>query len=1116
MASASLSGALRETLALFDTAGTPQTTSEVAGNLDIGRRSTYNRLNRLVEQGFLQTKKVGGNGRVWWRPVDTAVAGGPFWDGVPESLVAGLTGSDTAVFIIDEEDTVTWVNDAVEGYFGFEPEAVLGVERRHVVENRVAPRIEDSETFAERLLSPEGADTDHSEWQVTAGPDHENRRLEYRSEPIETGALAGGRVECFHDVTAQRCSTEDHCGDCKQFHQLVEVVEEYAIFALDTEGRVQTWNDGARRIKGYEADEIVGDHVSTFYTPEDREDGLPERNLSAAATRGSIEAEGWRLRDDGSRFWAKVTITAIYDDSGNLDGYLKVTQDMTERREYERSLAEQAQRLEARRDDLETELDEIFERIDDAFFALNEQFRFEYVNERAVAHFGRSESELLDRNVWDVLDVDDDDPIIDRFETAMATQESTSFERYSNMLDIWAAVTVYPSLTGLSIYFRDISDRKERERRLQRYEQTIETIWDGVVTVDDDDRFVMVNEAFCELTGYSRRELLGERVTLIYDSTVEPRAKSLSDEVLSNNRAFANLEFDLETATGETVPVEARFGPYQLGDGSTGQTGVIRDISGRIERERELAESEHRYRTLIENFPNGAVALVDDKLRYVTVGGRPLKEADTTIDELEGVPLTETLPSEIADFLVPNYEAALDGDTSKVVQEIGEQIYQFHFIPVRDSDGNVFAALGMSQEITEDRERQRELERQREQLAALNNLNDTVREITDAIINQSTRSEIESIVCEHLAAADSYEFAWIGDVDVATQTVKLRTEAGVDGYLDGTTISVDPDNLRSLGPTGRALRTGELQTAQDVSADTRYEPWHDQAEQYQFQSSAAIPLVHDDSIYGVLNVYADRKNAFENQERMVVRQLGEIIGHAIAATERKRALMSDEVVKLQFRIQNIFDALGIEGSAQGKIRIDHTVPIGNDEFLVYGRATPDAIESADAIVDAVPHWVEVNYRDDDGETPFELRISDPPVLSKVAAMGGSIENAVIEDGDYWMTFHVTPSADIRQIIDTVERTYPEAEMVKRQQTVRPDRSSELELNELLSALTDRQQTCLETAVYSGYFEWPRDSSAEDVAQSIGVSPPTFHEHLRKAQKNVFSSLYSSTVNSPEP
>jgi len=499
----------------------------------------------------------------------------------------------------------------------------------------------------------------------------------------------------------------------------------------------------------------------------------------------------------------------------------------------------------------------------------------------------------------------------------------------------------------------------------------------------------------------------------------------------------------------------------------------------------------------------------------VTVGGRPLEKADTTIDELEGRPLTETLPSEIADFLVPNYEAALDGDTSKVVQEIGEQIYQFHFIPVRDSDGNVFAALGMSQEITEDRERQRELERQREQLAALNNLNDTVREITDAIINQSTRSEIESIVCEHLAAADSYEFAWIGDVDVATQTVKLRTEAGVDGYLDGTTISVDPDNLRSLGPTGRALRTGELQTAQDVSADTRYEPWHDQAEQYQFQSSAAIPLVHDDSIYGVLNVYADRKNAFENQERMVVRQLGEIIGHAIAATERKRALMSDEVVKLQFRIQNIFDALGIEGSAQGKIRIDHTVPIGNDEFLVYGRATPDAIESADAIVDAVPHWVEVNYRDDDGETPFELRISDPPVLSKVAAMGGSIENAVIEDGDYWMTFHVTPSADIRQIIDTVERTYPEAEMVKRQQTVRPDRTSELELNELLSALTDRQQTCLETAVYSGYFEWPRDASAEDVARSIGVSPPTFHEHLRKAQKNVFSSLYSSRVNTPE-
>ncbi len=897
MASSSLHGSLQETLTLFDTAGTPQTTSEIAGNLDIGRRSTYNRLDQLVEQGFLETKKVGGNGRVWWRPADETGASGPGWDGVTESLVAVLTGTDAAVFIIDEDDTVTWVNDAAVQYFGFDRETVLGQERSQVVENRLAPGIEDSGTFTELMLSPEGDYREHSEWHVTAGRDREERSLEYESEPIETGTLAGGRVEFYDEMSGQRWSNRGRYGGPKQFDQLVDVVEEYAIFVLDTEGHIQSWNDGARRIKGYEAEEIVGEHVSTFYTTDDRESGVAEQNLSTAATQGSIEDEGWRVRKDGSRFWANVTITAIYDDTGNLDGYLKVTRDMTDRREYKQSLAEQAEQLEAQRDDLETELDEMFERIDDAFYALNEEFQFEYLNDSAADHFGKPEGELLGQNIWNVLDVDDEDPIIDRFETAMTTQETLSFERYSDILGIWASVNVYPSLTGLSVYFRDISTRKKHEQQLRK--------------------------------------------------------------------------------------------------------------------------SEQRYRTLVENFPNGAVTLVDENLRYITVGGHPVDEADTTTDELEGKPLQETLPSEIANFLLPNYEAALEGETQDVVHEIGEYVYQFHFIPVRDGDGDVIAAMGMSQDITEARERQRKLERQREQLVALNNLNDTVRGITDAVINQSTREEIESIVCERLAAADSYAFAWIGDVDVATQTVTLRTEAGVDGYLDDTTISVDPDDVHSLGPTGRALRTGELQTVQDVTTDASYEPWRDKAEGYDFQSSAAIPLVHDDSIYGVLNLYADRPNAFQNQERTVIRQLGEIIGHAIAAIERKRALMSDEVIELQFRIQNLFDALGIDGSAQGEITMNHTIPIGNDEFLVYGTATQDAIESVDTIVETVPHWVEVTYRDAEGKTVFELRVSDPPILSKVAAMGGSIENAVIEDCDYRMTFHVSPSADIRQIIDTV-------------------------------------------------------------------------------------------------
>ena len=426
------------------------------------------------------------------------------------------------------------------------------------------------------------------------------------------------------------------------------------------------------------------------------------------------------------------------------------------------------------------------------------------------------------------------------------------------------------------------------------------------------------------------------------------------------------------------------------------------------------------------------------------------------------------------------------------------------------TDGEVVALRGAFQDITERREYEQDLERQREQLAALNNINDVVRSITDEVIDQSTRAEIERVVCERLAETESYLFAWIGDIDVSSQTVTVRTEAGVEGYLDDITISADPDDERSKGPTGRALLEGEIQTTQDIEADSRHDPWRDHIEQYGFRSSAAVPIVHEDAVYGVLNVYADRPNAFEGQERAVISQLGEVVGHAIAATERKRALMSDDVIELQFRIRDIFDATESDAPTDGAIRINHTVPVENDEFLVYGTVTKDAIESLDGLVDALSHWTAVSYRTTDGVTNFELRLSEPPILSTLASLGGAVKSAVIDDDGYQMTLHLAPGADIRQVIDAVQMTYPTAELLKHSQTTRPDTSTERVRHVLTTSLTDRQRTALEAAFHAGFFEWPRDASGEDVADSLEIAPATFHQHLRRAQKEIFTSLLSGS------
>ncbi len=124
----------------------------------------------------------------------------------------------------------------------------------------------------------------------------------------------------------------------ERFRLLVEGVKDYAILMLDPEGRVASWNEGAERIQGYEAEEILGRHFSVFYTEEDVEEGLPEKELRIAATKGRLEEEGLRVRKDGSRFWADVVIAALTDESGNLRGFSKVVRDVTGRKEAEEIL----------------------------------------------------------------------------------------------------------------------------------------------------------------------------------------------------------------------------------------------------------------------------------------------------------------------------------------------------------------------------------------------------------------------------------------------------------------------------------------------------------------------------------------------------------------------------------------------------------------------------------------------------------------------------------------------------------------------------------------------------------------------------------------------------------
>src|SRR5437764_13071225 len=145
--------------------------------------------------------------------------------------------------------------------------------------------------------------------------------------------------------------------DYDAYRLLVQEVKDYAIFMLDPKGTVLSWNAGVQRLNGYSPKEIIGKHFSIFYEKNDVANKKPQRELETASMEGRVEDEGWRLRKDGTRFWANVVITALHDDKGKLRGFAKVTRDMTERRKAEDALRNQAAQLEKRVQERTVELE---------------------------------------------------------------------------------------------------------------------------------------------------------------------------------------------------------------------------------------------------------------------------------------------------------------------------------------------------------------------------------------------------------------------------------------------------------------------------------------------------------------------------------------------------------------------------------------------------------------------------------------------------------------------------------------------------------------------------------------------------------------------------------------
>ena len=253
----------------------------------------------------------------------------PITDALYRALVEQTR--DYAVFVLDPEGHIATWNAGAERIKGYAPKDILG---RHFsvfyppeANARGWPAHELEMAKAEGRFEDEG-------WRLRKDGTRFWASVVITALRDEHGRLLGFS-KITRDLTQRRRYEEALRQSEERFRLLVEGVVDYAVFMLDPEGVVSSWNAGAQRIKGYAPDEIVGKHFSRFYTEEDREAGKPWEVLASARRDGRVEHEGWRLKKDGTRFWARVVLTALHDPEGQLRGFAKVTQDLTQRRQVE-------------------------------------------------------------------------------------------------------------------------------------------------------------------------------------------------------------------------------------------------------------------------------------------------------------------------------------------------------------------------------------------------------------------------------------------------------------------------------------------------------------------------------------------------------------------------------------------------------------------------------------------------------------------------------------------------------------------------------------------------------------------------------------------------------------
>lgn len=813
----------------------------------------------------------------------------------------------------------------------------------------------------------------------------------------------------------------------EKFHALVQTVEEYAIFMMDSDGYIQTWNAGAEQIKGYSEEEIIGEHFSVFYPDEAVEADIPEKNLDKARSQGDYEDEGWRVRKSGEQFWANVTITAIRDGDGELRGFAKVTRDMTDRHEYEEQLRREKERFQRMVKEVQ----------DYAIFRLDPEGHIETWNEGAKRIKGYQKEDVLGEHL-SLFYPEETSASPDELLAQAAAQGRVADEGWRLRKDgsrFWASVVITAlydednTLRGFTKVTRNLTERKRREDRL--------------ATLDEMGRH------------------------LIKAKTLQAVTETIIDAA----------EADLDLPITSIALYDDESGTLQ----PCGQTTRAAQLQS------DLPFLNPTSNIPWEVFGNDEPLVIDD-----------LADSSHPDQESTEHPVTSgvIIPVGRHGVFITGFETA-DAPTDEEID----------FVKIIAAD--LETALNHVERQQLLHEREATLEEQNESLARVNRINGIIRTIDQALIDASTREEIEQAVCTELATSGPYRVAWIGRRESASEMVTPAAWAGADAtYVDELAITAD-DGPTEEHPAGIAVQSREPQAIQDIRSDPPFAPWRKEALKRGYRSLISVPILYEESLYGVLTVQADQPETFTGMEAQVIEELGETVAHAINALESKQALVSDEIIELEFQISDPeIPILQLVEHADCAFGLDNVLSHEDGSistFFTTRGAAPEEIEEFVGQSLAVSDLRLIT--EDEDESVFEAAITEESFVATLLDHGAVPQTITAEDGNGRVVVSLPTQADVREFIEMLQTKHGDLELTARRtrdRTARTDGDFKATFEE---RITDRQREVLQTAYFSGFFDTPRKSTGEEIGDALGVSQPTVNHHLRACQRELLGMLY---------